>query len=104
LRARDDVMGIVAHDLRNPITAAKLATETLLMDLDADPATARRLDTILRALGRANHLIQDLLDVARIEAGQALGPARAAGGGAAGLGRGRGAEAGGGVGVAGAGR
>ncbi len=71
-RARDDLVAIVSHDLRNPIHTIHMAAAFLL---DVAPAadrrvTARRqLDVIQRAATRANRLIQDLLDVAKIQAG-----------------------------------
>jgi PAS domain S-box-containing protein len=69
--AREEVLGIVAHDLRNPLGAILTAT-SLLERPTAGPErrdpTAR--DVIKRSAKRMNALIQDLLDVASIEAGQ----------------------------------
>ncbi len=71
-RARDDLVAIVSHDLRNPIHTIHMAASFLL---DIAPATDRRLqarrqlEVIQRSATRANRLIQDLLDVARIQAG-----------------------------------
>ncbi|MEJ7759337.1 MAG: ATP-binding protein [Gemmatimonadaceae bacterium] len=71
-RARDDLVAIVSHDLRNPLHTIHMAASFLL---EVAPATDRRvmarrqLEVIQRAATRANRLIKDLLDVARIQAG-----------------------------------
>lgn len=70
-RARDEVLGIVAHDVRAPLHSIQLAAEVVqrrLANID-DEHGARHVTAILRAVERANRLIQDLLDVSRIEAG-----------------------------------
>jgi len=69
--ARDDVLRIVAHDLRNPLSAIMMqasAMERLGPEADRRDPAPRQL--ILRAAKRMNQLIQDLLDVALVEAGQ----------------------------------
>jgi PAS domain S-box-containing protein len=66
-QARDDVLGIVAHDLRNPLQiivtmAARLRSR--------GPEPARQMgETIGDAANRMNRLIQDLLDVISMETG-----------------------------------
>ncbi|HMI47276.1 MAG TPA: HAMP domain-containing sensor histidine kinase, partial [Gemmatimonadaceae bacterium] len=76
-RAREDVLGVVAHDLRNPLNLVSMTTQ-LLMEPDLTPE--RRKSTIAinaRAVARMNRLIGDLLDVVRMEAGRLtldLGP------------------------------
>jgi PAS domain S-box-containing protein len=68
---RDQVLGVVAHDLRNPLNVIRLATDTLQAEIDeAERGDVQPLQIISRATERMNHLIQDLLDVAQIEAGQ----------------------------------
>ena len=71
-RARDDLVAIVSHDLRNPVHTISMAASFLLEIAPADDrrVTARRqLEVIQRSANRANRLIQDLLDVAKIQAG-----------------------------------
>jgi signal transduction histidine kinase len=71
-RARDDVLAIVSHDLRNPLNTIQMSAAFLLdvlADPDAVPPLVSQLQLILRATGRGNALIQDLLDVSRIESG-----------------------------------
>jgi signal transduction histidine kinase len=70
-QARDDVLAIVSHDLRNPlhtiVLSASYLAEVFLSDLPE--AALQQTQIIRRAVDRANGLIQDLLDVSRIEAG-----------------------------------
>jgi signal transduction histidine kinase len=68
VRERDEVLGIVAHDLRNPLGAI-LMNAAALRRHGAAPASTRKADAIERAASRMNRLIQDLLDVTRLEAG-----------------------------------
>lgn len=70
-RMRDHVLAIVAHDLRSPLNAIQLAAQLLERRLDrsAMPSAAEDASSILRSLKRANRLIEDLLDVTRLEAG-----------------------------------
>lgn len=64
-RARDEVLGIVAHDLRNPL--ATILIQTALLDRRrSDPD--RAILALRRAAQRMNRLIQDLLDITQIEA------------------------------------
>ncbi|MBA3889777.1 MAG: hybrid sensor histidine kinase/response regulator [Gemmatimonadaceae bacterium] len=72
-RARDDVMAIVSHDLRNPINTIQMST-SFLLDLLSEPGGTEvplipQLQVMQRATRRANALIGDLLDASRIDAG-----------------------------------
>lgn len=69
VRAREETMAVVSHDLRNPLGSISAAAE-LLLDVPLDEErTRRQLRTIQKAADRSNLLIEDLLDVARIDAG-----------------------------------
>lgn len=72
VRFREDVVAIVSHDLRGPLTAISL-TLRQLRRLPLTPENeARRdgyCDTLGRSVDRMSRLISDLLDVATIEAG-----------------------------------
>ena len=56
----EQMMGIVSHDLRNPLSTVNMAAE-MLGEVD-DKGRARLAQQIKRAITRANHLITDLLD------------------------------------------
>jgi signal transduction histidine kinase len=68
--SREEILAIVSHDLRNPLNAVSVAIDELA-DPDLDqPTRTRYVTAIRRAVGRADRLIRDLLDVSRIEAGK----------------------------------
>lgn len=60
VRARDEILGIVSHDLRGPLTAISLSAQ-LLED-------GELVDTIRTSSRRMDRLIQDLLDAAKADA------------------------------------
>jgi signal transduction histidine kinase len=67
--AREQVLGVVAHDLRNPLSLLGMTTQ-LLAEPDLTPE--RRQTTLAistRAVQRMNRLIGDLLDIVRLESG-----------------------------------
>jgi PAS domain S-box-containing protein len=69
-QARDEVLGIVAHDLRNPLGTVLMASELVAGLVPLEPPEVRKqLELIQRAAERMRRLIQDLLDVKRIESG-----------------------------------
>jgi PAS domain S-box-containing protein len=75
VRMRDDTMGVVAHDLRNPLSALALAAKTLRrrwLPATSQPEAVRLVDAMIASSHRMDRLIQDLLDVARFEAGKLL--------------------------------
>jgi PAS domain S-box-containing protein len=67
IEARDDVLAVVAHDLRNPLGAIGLQADLLRQQ---EGRTRSAGEFIQRSVARMNRLIQDILDVTRIEAGQ----------------------------------
>jgi PAS domain S-box-containing protein len=68
---RDQVLGVVAHDLRNPLSTILLHAGTLTRHgPDPERRSQKRSEAIYRAATRMNRLIQDLLDVAVIESGE----------------------------------
>ncbi|HEY0305116.1 MAG TPA: HAMP domain-containing sensor histidine kinase, partial [Longimicrobiales bacterium] len=71
-RIRDEVLRVVAHDLRNPLNTISLTADFLNEKLKALPPQPwiGKLDIVIRSVGQANHLIEDLLDVARMETGK----------------------------------
>jgi signal transduction histidine kinase/ActR/RegA family two-component response regulator len=68
VRSRDEILGIVAHDLRNPLNVISAAANSLHHRL-TDSVSRRPLERIMRAAQRAEHLIRDLLDLSAIEGG-----------------------------------
>jgi PAS domain S-box-containing protein len=70
-RARDDMLSVVSHDLRNPVHTVFMSAAFLLEILPEDRQLERgQAAVIKRAAERANRLIQDLLDITRIESGR----------------------------------
>jgi signal transduction histidine kinase len=59
------LIGIVSHDLRNPLQVIRLSTLLTTRDL-TDPAAIRRCDRTLAAVDRAVRMVDDLLDFTRI--------------------------------------
>lgn len=68
IKDRDDVLGVVAHDLRNPLNNIILQASLLRQRAASERRSSKSADTIERAATRMNRLIQDLLDVTRMEA------------------------------------
>jgi PAS domain S-box-containing protein len=76
-RSRDQMLGVVAHDLRNPLNTMLMAAEMLADSAPPDSPTRRHAMIVKRAGERMNRLVQDLLDVKRIESGRlAMEPQR----------------------------
>ncbi|MDQ6871578.1 MAG: PAS domain S-box protein [Gemmatimonadota bacterium] len=69
-RARDDILAVVAHDLRNPLNTMTMAISLMLETTPPERTQERRQQEIVRrAADRMNRMIQDLLDVKRMESG-----------------------------------
>ncbi|MEO5814881.1 MAG: ATP-binding protein [Gemmatimonadaceae bacterium] len=69
-RARDEMLSVVAHDLRNPLNTIFMGSSAMIEEiLDADSTVGRTARIVKRAAERMNRLIQDLLDIRRTESG-----------------------------------
>ena len=69
---RRDFVANVSHELRTPLTAIRGAVETLLDGALSDPKYARHFgEVIKRHVDRLQSLLNDLLDLAKIESGEA---------------------------------
>ena len=75
---RDQVLGVVAHDLRNPLSAILLQAGSLKRrGPEPDRRSQKPGEAIESAVTHMNRLIQDLLDAAVVESGQlTIQPAR----------------------------
>lgn len=69
-RARAEVLGVVAHDLRNPLGVIQGTAELLLEVEVPAPKRGTLLQRSVRAVKQMNRLIGDLLDATRIEGGR----------------------------------
>jgi len=68
---RDQVLGVVAHDLRNPLSTILLQASAITRrGPEPERRSLKAMGVIHRAATRMNRLIQDLLDVTLLEAGQ----------------------------------
>lgn len=70
VRAREEILAIVSHDLRNPLGAIATGATILADVLPRDARSAKVIDAIKRSADRMDHLISDLLDVGSIQAGR----------------------------------
>jgi len=75
---KDEFIGVVAHELRNPLTALKGFADMLLYQTARSkgaPLAAwqqEALEEIAHATGRLEKLTEDLLDVTRMQAGRLI--------------------------------
>jgi signal transduction histidine kinase len=68
--AREEVLRIVSHDLRNPLGTISMATDLLLEEHPDNNELTRYLGIIKRQGEGMRHLVNDLLDAARLESGR----------------------------------
>ena len=72
-KIRKDFVANVSHELRTPLTSIKGYVEALLDGAKNDPDTATTfLEIILKQSDRLNLILEDLLQLSKIESGQAL--------------------------------
>ncbi len=68
-RARDEVLGVVAHDLRNPLATVQMCASAIAAG--ASPDQVEEMTGVIRRSAEwMEHIIRDLLDVTAIEAGR----------------------------------
>ena len=71
--AREDMLGIVSHDLRNPANAVKMLARSIIDDevmAQLPPHVIDRVRIIQQAAEQIDALIQDLLDTTRLRGGR----------------------------------
>jgi signal transduction histidine kinase len=71
-RARQEVLAIVSHDLRNPLNAVTLAASLMKTSPGLPDDDREQVETIDVSARRMSRLISDLLDVTRLEGGKRL--------------------------------
>ncbi len=73
-RMRDDLAAMIYHDLRSPLANIVSGLDVLsgMLPLEQDPALASVFEIARRSTGRLQRLINSLLDINRLEAGQPI--------------------------------
>lgn len=75
VRARDELVAVVSHDLRSPLTILLMQCGMMRKLVPADETKsnlrmATAIETMQNATSRMNTLLEDLIDISRIEAGR----------------------------------
>jgi PAS domain S-box-containing protein len=72
IRAREEVLGVVSHDLRNPLNVVRLSSAMMLEAAGGERRSENieALERIERASAQMEEMIEDLLDMSSIEAGR----------------------------------
>ncbi len=72
IRDREDVVSVVSHDLKNPLSSIRLSSQFLEKQLKNKPehsSLLRHVENILSATNSMNGLIYNILDIEKIKAG-----------------------------------
>jgi PAS domain S-box-containing protein len=69
-RSKDEFLGMLAHELRNPLAPLRSATEILQTRGVTAEATGQAVDILSRQIDNMSEMIDDLLDVSRITEGK----------------------------------
>ncbi len=71
IRARETLLAIVSHDLRDPLSTIGMSSNLLQQTLPEEDARSHKIvSTLNRAASRMTRMVGDLLDFASIDAGQ----------------------------------
>ena len=70
-QAQRDFLANVSHDLRTPLTSIQGFSQAIVEGVASDPQAAQHAAQVIHdEAGRLHRMVEDLLDMARIEAGQ----------------------------------
>ncbi len=69
-RRKTDFLATLAHELRNPLAAIRSGLEILAIPTSSGPATEQALGSMTRQLAHLVRLVDDLLEVSRIDGGK----------------------------------
>ncbi len=69
-RRKDEFLAMLGHELRNPLSAIKNASELLVRNKTSDPSTHRIGELVGRQVTQLVKLVDDLLDLSRITQGR----------------------------------
>jgi signal transduction histidine kinase len=69
-RRKDEFLAVLAHELRNPLSALVAGLEVLNLDPVSPDSASRARDAIRRQTDQLARLVDDLLDVSRISSGK----------------------------------
>jgi signal transduction histidine kinase/CheY-like chemotaxis protein len=72
IEARDQFVAMLGHELRNPLSAVRFATDLIMRQKVPDPWIAKHAATIERQTAHLNRLVDDLLDVSRVTSGKVI--------------------------------
>jgi signal transduction histidine kinase len=71
-REQAEILSIVSHDLRNPLSAILVSVPLLARMIPPGADGRRQLDAIRRSAEEIDHIIKDLLDATSIETGSLM--------------------------------
>lgn len=71
-RARELYTGMVAHDLRSPLSVISMSVDGLLRSAGTTEAQTQRLQRIASGAKRMNRMVEDLLDLTRARVGAGI--------------------------------
>lgn len=70
MATRDEILGMVAHDLRSPLNTILLQLQLMRRQArEPEHPSDKPIEAVRRAIDRMRRLIQDMLDVASLDAG-----------------------------------
>lgn len=72
LDRREKFFSLVSHDLRSPLSMAKVCADIILRQPESNALSRSLAERIIMAVARADGMIKDLLDANRLQAGLGL--------------------------------
>ena len=69
-RRKDEFLAMLSHELRNPLAPIRTAVEVIRQVAPEDPKVVWAMDITRRQIDQLTRLVEDLLDVARINQGK----------------------------------
>jgi two-component system CheB/CheR fusion protein len=66
------ILAIVSHDIRDPLNTIRIAAHVLSRTADAAGPAKKQAESVMRAVGRIQHIVGDLLDLAREREGAGI--------------------------------
>jgi signal transduction histidine kinase/ActR/RegA family two-component response regulator len=72
IESRDQFLAMLGHELRNPLSAVRFATDLIVRRSAQDGSVAKHAETIERQTTHLNRLVDDLLDVSRVTSGKVI--------------------------------